>query len=256
MTNGFEMKLLSALARYNLVQSRIDDLIQSKDPSASNLTFLCRQSDALRDEILHTKPESRDEAAKQLGCILNLMRREATLQGIEGDLIDMIDIASQTNGENLIEAAPRTAQPAPQKPSAETYFGGTIADYVAFSEGRVSLIDTNYIYIATSEENARFYGRRQVGIMGQHIVDLIGETRFHTRAKPRLDECFAGNQQSYHHALNCNGEARVMRCDMKPVNSSQGTILGALVYITDVTEQVRKLRPSSETMVLQFHRSS
>lgn len=253
------MKLLSALAQYNLVQSRIELLAQSQDASAADLTFLCRQSGVLRTEILEQAPESQDEAVRKLSCILTLMRRETGLQGIEGDLSELVEAAASACNDYLLnDSSPRKAAPSntERKPSGETIFGGTIADYVAFSEGRVSLIDTNYTYIATSEENAQYYGRQQIGIMGRHITDLIGEFRFETRAKPRLDECFAGRPQTYHHALNNNGDARIMRCDMKPVNSSQDMILGALVYITDVTEQVRKLRPRAETMGRQFSVSS
>ena len=81
-------------------------------------------------------------------------------------------------------------------------------------------------------------------------ADLIGDTRFETRARARFDLCFEGTEQSYHHALHGEHGACILRCDMKPVTGSDGALIGALVYMTDVTEQARRLRPSSDVMSL------
>lgn len=256
------MTLRSILAQYNLVQSRIDALLHAPDATAADMSFLARQSRELREQIITDDPTDRWEAAQKLGCLINLLQRELMLQGIDREFSMMLRSASEACDKLLTEdkATPPPREEVssdpdtPKRPSGSAIFGGSIADYVSFAEGRVSLIGTDYTYIATSAENAKFYGRSPVSLMGAHMADFIGDLRFETRTKARLDACFSGEPQSYHHALNCGGEAKIMRCDMKPVNSSDGNILGALVYLTDVTEQVRKLRPSSEHIANQFIR--
>lgn len=251
------MTLISILAQFSLVQNRIDALLQSNNANAADLTFLMRQSEDLRSKIVEETPESQSEASEKLACLVNLIRRELKLQGIDGDISHLAQSASEVCDQFMTETFAPSAppgRPARANSLGGAVFGGSIADYVAFAEGRVSLIGTDYTYIATSAENAEFYGRSQVGLMDAHLTEFIGDFRFETRAKLRLDACFSGDPQTYHHALNCAGEAKIMRCDMKPVNSSDGLLLGALVYMSDVTEQVRKLRPSSDSMAHQFTR--
>ncbi|WP_161556114.1 PAS domain-containing protein [Mangrovicoccus ximenensis] len=123
---------------------------------------------------------------------------------------------------------------------------------MAFAAGRLSLIGTDYCFIATSEDTARHFGRQQISLMGMPLAEVIGAHRFETRARARLDACFDGKLQSYHVALPEGGRAKIMRCDMRPVNSGEGGILGALVYMTDVTEQVKRLRPDQDLFAVDM----
>lgn len=227
--------------------------MQASDRSTADLGFLVKQSNDLRDRIIAQTPHSHKEAAEKLTCLINLMRRDPRMAAMDPDLCRLLGAAAETC-ETCVATAPQEARDTDTKirHKTQSVFGGSMADYVAFAEGRVSLIDTNYCYVATSEANAQFYGRQQISIMGSHMADVIGESLFQTRAKPRLDACFQGDPQTYHRAQNHLGSAIIVRCDMKPVNSSDGGIMGALVYLTDVTEQARRLRTASEAMVYKL----
>ena len=50
--------------------------------------------------------------------------------------------------------------------------------------------------------NADFYGTRPVRIVGSHVAQMIGATRFETRAKGHLGACFNGVPQSYVHRVD------------------------------------------------------
>lgn len=251
------MTLLSVLTQYSQAQSQLEVLMQAEKTTSADLTFLVRQTNELRDLIVDHEPADQAEAIEKLACLINLIQRETRMLGLGPDLARVLDRSAETcdalsQGDFDLFALEEVPE-RPVVPAAGTSqnFGGSVADYVAFAEGRVSLIDANYTFIATSDENAAFYGRNQISIMGTHIADLIGEHRFQVRVKPRLDACFEGASQTYHHALNHNGEAFIMRCDMRPIRSGGGPVSAVLVYLTDVTETVRKLRPSADVMANQ-----
>ncbi|WP_138468276.1 PAS domain-containing protein [Poseidonocella sp. HB161398] len=245
------MTLLSALAQFSLVHSRIDSLLQQEAANTADLSLLLRQAQDLRGALLATVPRDEREAAQKLACIVNLIRRDAQLQGFDSELSALLEAAQETCGAidrpYAVQAAPRSNGRACRVPS---HFGGSVADYVAFARGRLSLIDTDYRFIATSEDTARHFGRQQISLMGLPLAEVIGSHRFETRARQRLDACFEGAPQSYHVALPEGGKAKIMRCDMRPVASCEGGVLGALVYMTDVTSQVKRLRPDQDLFAL------
>ncbi|WP_172328778.1 PAS domain-containing protein [Mangrovicoccus sp. HB161399] len=248
------MSLLSALAQYSLVNSRIDALLQRDEPDTADLSLLLRQASDLRGEVLGAAPRDPQEAAQKLACIVNLIQRDAQMQGFAPELSALLDAAQEACGAigqpERTAAVPCMTRPSGARPAA--HFGGSVADYVAFAEGRLSLIGTDYCLIATSEETARHFGRQQISLMGMPLAEVIGRHRFETRARARLDACFAGKLQTYHVALPDHGRATIMRCDMRPVNSGEGGILGALVYMTDVTQQVKRLRPDQDLFAVDM----
>ena len=245
------MSLLSALAQYSLVHSRIEALLQTDDDSRSaDLSFLLRQARDLRKRVLDIQPADSEEAVQKLACIVSLIQRDAQLQGYDRELSGLLEAAQATCEAISLPSTARASLPPPAPRPAASVFGGSVADYVAFAAGRVSLIDTCYRVVATSEETARHFGRQQIALMGRPLAELMGPYRFHIRAKGRLDACFAGEPQCYHLAMPSDlGRAQILRCDMKPVATGEGGILGALVYMTDVTEQVRRLRPDQDLMI-------
>ncbi|MBE3636628.1 PAS domain-containing protein [Mangrovicoccus algicola] len=235
------MTLLSALAQFSLVQSRIEGLLAREETEPADLSLLLRQARDLRRAVLEAQPLDQQEAMQKLACIVNLIQRDARLQGFDAEIAALLDVAYETCSAI---ALPSRSAPVPRRSPDRrpSHFGGSVADYVAFAEGRLTLVDTGYQIVATSEETAQHFGSQQIALMGRPLHEVIGAHRFETRTKPRLDACFAGQPQSYHIAMPDGGTARILRCDMRPVNSGEGTILGALIYMTDVTEQARRLR--------------
>lgn len=235
------MTILSALAQYSLIQSRIDALLQESAEAGASISLLLNQSDAVRDKILNATPRDEQEAVQKLACLVNLIQRDARLQGFESEIAGILD-AAQSACAAVLHHSP--CEQMPNRPPARPaqVFGGSIADYVTYAQERVTFVDTSFTIVALSAEAARAYGCTQIEMMGAPLADLIGESRFRAKAEPRLKACFQGGQQSYHVAQSVDQEAVIMRCDMKPVHSGEDGLLGALVYMTDVTEQAMRLR--------------
>lgn len=120
--------------------------------------------------------------------------------------------------------------------------GGTGQDLIAYvrsSTERVSIIDQDFRYIATSDANAQYHGTRPVRMIGSRVSVVIGRERFDQRARARLIACFEGQAQEYYHRDGDEGDARILRCQMKPARLGPlGPV--ALVFVTDVTDDVAK----------------
>lgn len=241
------MAVRTLLAKYGLLQARIEALLAVADTAVADLSLLFTAERTLRTKIVSARPDDPGEAAEQIACLANLLRRELRRTGAGGEVGDLAEALLECGASLSMSRATVTAPeagPSGAPAAAARTFGGSLAEYVSFAEGRVSIIDTACRYVATSPANAAFYDCAPVTVMGAHVADLIGGARFERRARARFDACFAGIAQSYHHALPApdQTDARVMRCDMKPVRSSEGVVIGALVYMTDVTDRVRRLR--------------
>ncbi|WP_394691623.1 PAS domain-containing protein [Hoeflea sp.] len=111
----------------------------------------------------------------------------------------------------------------------------SVSDLVSQSADRVSIISTDYRYLRTSIGNTKFYEKDQQSILGRHLAEIIGTTRFESRARARLDACFSGARQDYSHILEIDGESRVMNCRMSPVRDRHNALIGAQVTMCDVT---------------------
>jgi hypothetical protein len=111
----------------------------------------------------------------------------------------------------------------------------SVSEIVSRTSDRVSIIGTDYRYIRTSIGNADFYHTEQDRLIGKHVGEVIGSTRFETRARARFDACFNGALQDYSHALEMGSEYRVMNCRMAPVRDRHNVLVGAQVTMRDVT---------------------
>ncbi len=220
------MTTFSKLASdYRFSESLLREALLKGRPPAECARLLRECADAL-DRLETHAPTSPEEARDQVFFFLN--------RGIEGNTVHAggreIDIALTLAARNFSDM-PVQANAAEKAPDRSGNLAMT--DYVAGSVERVSLIDTAFRYVATSRANADFYGTRPVRIVGSHVAQMIGSTRFETRAKAHLGACFDGVPQSYVHRV----DDRIMSCQMKPVRRESGEIDGALVYMLDVTQE-------------------
>lgn len=111
-------------------------------------------------------------------------------------------------------------------------------ELVAASNDRISIIDVNYRYVNTSQKNGQFYDSIPNSVVGRHVSDLIGQSRFENRAQKFLDRCFDGKRQQYFHTLEIGKDTRIMSCHMMPLSQKEGTPFGAMVAMNDITELV------------------
>jgi hypothetical protein len=111
----------------------------------------------------------------------------------------------------------------------------SVSEFVSRAEDRVSIIGVDYSYLRTSAGNAKFYDTDPDRLHGRHVGEIIGEKRFETRARARLDACFRGHVQDYTHTLEIWRDNRIMNCRMTPVRDRNDTLIGAQVTMRDVT---------------------
>lgn len=111
----------------------------------------------------------------------------------------------------------------------------SVSEFVSKAADRVSIIGVDYRYLRTSAGNAKFYETEPDHLLGRHVGEIIGEKRFESRARARLDACFRGEVQDYTHTLEVGRDHRIMNCRMAPVHDRHASLIGAQVTMRDVT---------------------
>ncbi|MEM7289571.1 MAG: PAS domain-containing protein [Pseudomonadota bacterium] len=107
------------------------------------------------------------------------------------------------------------------------------------SANRISLINLNHEYQFTSHSNAAHYDATQQEIQDKHVAQIIGQKRFEGRAKRFFDKCFSGELVEYAHTLgDDSGNTSFLKCRMQPHFDSSGAIAGAIVTMTDISEEL------------------
>ena len=107
------------------------------------------------------------------------------------------------------------------------------------SANRISLINLNHEYQFTSHSNAAHYGATQAEIQGKHVAQIIGQKRFEGRAKRFFDKCFDGELVEYAHTLgDVANNTSFLKCRMQPHFDNSGAIAGAIVTMTDISEEL------------------
>ena len=100
-------------------------------------------------------------------------------------------------------------------------------------EERVGVVGLDYRYIFTNERNAQFHQVRPSAFIGRHIVEFIGEERFATRVKAKLDQCFAGASLNYSYEItDAYGQSFAVSCRMTPFRDGSDQIAGAIVMLS------------------------
>lgn len=107
------------------------------------------------------------------------------------------------------------------------------------SANRISLINLNHEYQFTSHSNAAHYGATQEEIQSKHVSQIIGSQRFERRARGYFDKCFSGELVEYAHTLGDDAEqTSFLKCRMQPHFDSSGAVAGAIVTMTDISEEL------------------
>ena len=84
-----------------------------------------------------------------------------------------------------------------------------------------------------------FHAADQSDFDGKPLINVVGETRFMSRAKAYFDRTFSGKLQRYSYFLEVPGQGdRLMTCELKPYRDPDGSVKGALFEISDITDQI------------------
>lgn len=227
------MSIVTLIAEFNLLNVRLKSALTG-DLDISEVADLVRACAAKQTEIEHFRPDNPREAHEQLQFLLARARDEAPTSRERSAVILATELLNRRAAAYPVRSEGLAGQG-----------GGTIVtredsliSYVCNAVERLSLIGPDFRYVATSPANAAFYGWTQAAFVGRHLIDVIGVARFETRARARLERAFRGEPQEYTHPLEANGQARTMRCQIKPVRSVEAKPLGVLVYVRDVTGEV------------------
>ncbi len=120
-------------------------------------------------------------------------------------------------------------------------------DLVSTSHDRISIVDSNFRYVNTSQRNGEFYQFKPHEIIGKHVGDMIGENRFEGRAKGFFEKSFSGKKQEYFHSLETERGARIMSCQMMPLRGRENNVYGSMVAMSDITNLIT----SKDSVILQ-----
>ncbi len=236
------MDLDALISEYFLHERALSRSMNEDGSTRDRARFLRRCADLL-EKIEQYAPKDARETKDKIYFFLN---RAITRPGLTVDGRD-INIAL-----TLCEGAtyPQTDAPdrtgtvpaAPPAPNLRGYaLSSGIINYVRRAPERVSLIDADYRYIATSSANAAYYNTQPVRMIGMHVADVIGEDRFLARAKKPIDACVRGEPQEYYHTVDKGPEPdRLIRYQMKPVyvpDHSPG--YAVIVYVHDITNVLK-----------------
>ena len=97
---------------------------------------------------------------------------------------------------------------------------------------RVAVIGLDYRYIYCNQRNAEFHNMQPSDFIGKHMLDVIDQKRFQSRAKPRIDQCFGGACISYTYEVSdAHGRLFEVHCRMTPLTGPDNVVCGAVLVL-------------------------
>jgi len=121
----------------------------------------------------------------------------------------------------------------------------------------LTLIDTNYKYIAVNDAYCGAHNLTREEIVNKSIKDIWGNNTFENIVKQYIDQCFRGEEVHYqaHFRFSCLGD-RHMDVKYYPYRNSVGIVTHAVVVSRDITDEksaereLLSLKKAVETMQL------
>lgn len=230
MLGLFEAFSLKCLQLQQAVLSGHDDLVRVLD----------RELDPLIAVILSYRATNDYEIHMQLQFLSSLIREDADDQAsvvrhsaAMSVLIDRYFSDHKTSAE-LFPAIESDLGPVQLSDvHDDSLLNETILDNLPDS---VAVVTTDYRYLYSNPVNARSHNRKPMALIGRHVSELVGDTRFATRVKPKLDLCFSGETVDYVYEQQEAGTLALMRCRMTPLRTSASRIIGAIVLLQNLSE--------------------
>lgn len=109
---------------------------------------------------------------------------------------------------------------------------------VSASHDLMSYVDKNYIYrMANDAYLKRFNKTHKENIIGHSIANLLGETTFVEKIKPKMDRCFRGEIIKYEAWFHWADGEHYLDVAHYPAYDNNRNILGAVVSVRDITER-------------------
>jgi len=103
----------------------------------------------------------------------------------------------------------------------------------------ISYVDRDYRYQFCNRAYTEWFGLAQNEVIGKAMREVLGEAAW-ILLKPYLDRCFKGERIDFEiEAPYQRGGPRWVRANYTPHRDGQGTIIGVVVLVTDVSERRR-----------------
>ncbi|MBS3788444.1 PAS domain S-box protein [Candidatus Bipolaricaulota bacterium] len=114
------------------------------------------------------------------------------------------------------------------------------------SDDLIAACDKDYNYLFANPAYRNFYDVEEGEIRGYKVGDLIDDSAFRSKVKPRLDRCLQGERIEYEmertHPIK---ETRQLRISYYPLKS-EGEIHGIVATMRDITERKRTQQALNE----------
>ncbi len=117
---------------------------------------------------------------------------------------------------------------------------------VQASHDFITLIDRDYRYAFVNDSYARELGLSAADVVGKTVGDIWGDEKFRRRIKPRIDQCFRGDESHDVDKVAFGGESRYVHVSYYPY-SENGETSHVMVFSHDISI-VKKL----ESKLLDF----
>ena len=108
---------------------------------------------------------------------------------------------------------------------------------VSTAKNPIALVDRNFRYTLVNDAYGSAFERSKDRIIGNTVVDLLGEDLFHDRLKAYYDRCFSGEVVHYQiwHEFPGWGR-RFIDVHYYPIEEREGAVQGAVINVVDLTD--------------------
>ena len=100
----------------------------------------------------------------------------------------------------------------------------------------ISVLDRHYHYLAVNDAYLKHHGRPREAIVGHSVAELMGEARFETQLKEKLDRCLAGELVQYRDWFDFPARGRRFVDVTYTPYHDDDRISGVIVAARDITE--------------------
>ncbi len=223
--NAAATKLDMLISHYHSIDEQLRREIEA-DREIDAIQFLDQQLQKILRSLKDYRASDQSEAYKHLMFFLGDFKQQEDSMARK---VDAVMVSNLMRHYML-----------PEKTPNERLQYGDVASLMNKSPNRISLIDMDHRYQFTSRSNAANYGCAPGDICGQHVAEVIGGDRFVGRAKNFFHRCFDGEIVQYAHILDGVGpdDTAYMKCQMQPHYDTSGALTGAVVTMTDITEEL------------------
>ena len=223
-------KLDMLISHYHSIDVQLRQEIEA-DRDVDVIQFLDNQLQEIWGRLQSYRATTNHEAYQHLMFFLGLEANpsaQMALSPCSAQPVDTLAIAELLKDYVLPEAI-----------APASLIGCDLPSIIDESSNRISLINCDFQYKYTSHSNAANYGCSTEEICGKHVAQIIGNDRFHRRAKGFFERCFDGETVEYAHALEDGSDVTsFLKCRMQPHYDRSNTLQGAIVTMTDISQEL------------------